>query len=160
MIYTSFPALEEFILTMQGRSYEMQKLDLLASTTYVGTALTKEDLSSVFCAELLTASYKVMGLLPPNTNPTNCVPRTFTSNQRLVGKFKLLRNCSLDKEVRIKCSKTREQLEAEFLLANPEQAKRESHALTESLHVTSKLFILYVHKQVILIIYFSSQGRK
>ena len=97
----------------------MQKVDLLASTTVIGTIPLKEDLSSVFCTELLTACYKSMGLLPPKTNPTNSLPRTFTSNQRLVGKFKVLRGATHGPEQRIRCSKTREQLVAEYQEESP-----------------------------------------
>ena len=121
---------------MQGISYEMQKLDLLASTTYVGTLPMKEDLSSVFCAELLMACYREMGLVSSSTNPTNALPRTFTGNQRLIGKFKILRGATLDREVRIRCTKTREQLQEEFLLANPEKDKQEVVDITSTLQLT------------------------
>jgi len=131
-----FPGLEEFILSMQGKTYEMQKLDLLASTTVVGTIPLTEDLSSVFCTELLTASYKVMGLLSPKVNPTNSLPRTFTSDQRLFGKFTLKRGATLATETRIRCSKTREQLLKEFQEKNPEMATTEPVPIADVLQVT------------------------
>ena len=120
---------------MNHVSYEMQQLDLLASTTYVGTLPMKEDLSSVFCTELLAASYKRMGLLSPNMNPTKALPRSFTSNQRLFGKLPLLRGAILAPEVRIRCERTQDELQTEYETQHPTIEKIHSQQIPQSLRV-------------------------
>jgi len=91
---------EKYMLSMCKRSYEHSRAQLVKSALHRNK---DEDLSTIFCSELVAASFKHMGLLPPDTNSNNFVPRDFTSNERIDGKdIKLLRDFSLENEVRLR----------------------------------------------------------
>jgi len=95
-----FPAFFKFMLEMSKRSYEHSRVQLMFSAIHTNK---KEDLSTIFCSELVAASFKNMGLFAPDTNSNNFVPRDFTSDERLDGKdIKINNGYTLDKEVRFR----------------------------------------------------------
>jgi len=95
-----FPAFHKFMLEMCKRSYEHSRCQLMFSAIHTNK---KEDLSTIFCSELVAASFKNMGLFEPETNSNNFVPRDFTSEERLDGKdIKLLNGWRLEKETRFR----------------------------------------------------------
>lgn len=63
-----------------GRPYEARLLNL-ALAEYDGPGgRAPRDLSSLFCSELVGATYQAMGLLPAACNPGEWVPRDFSSD--------------------------------------------------------------------------------
>jgi len=95
-----FPAFHKFMLEMCKRSYEHSRCQLVFSAIHTNK---KEDLSTIFCSELVAAAFKNMGLFEPDTNSNNFVPRDFTSEERLDGKdVRLLNGYNLGKEVRFR----------------------------------------------------------
>jgi len=58
-----------------------------------------EDLSSVFCSELVAATLKVMNILSPEVNSSNCTPVDFTSTCRKP--LKVCDGVQFKKEVRV-----------------------------------------------------------
>jgi len=88
--------LECFMLSMKGLKYEVNKAQLLSSVT---KANRTEDLSSVFCSELVAASLKVMNVLTQEVNSSNCTPADFTSTCKKP--LPLSTGISLKKEVRV-----------------------------------------------------------
>jgi len=95
-----FPAFHKFMIEMCKRSYEHSRVQLMFSAIHTNK---KEDLSTIFCSELVAASYKNMGLFVPETNSNNFVPRDFTSDERLDGKdIKLNNGYCLEREIRFR----------------------------------------------------------
>jgi hypothetical protein len=95
---------DKFLISMAKRSYEHSRSQLAFSALHTNKA---EDLSTVFCSELVAAAYKHMGLFPADTNSNNFVPRDFTSDERIDGKdLKLLNDYLLDREVRLRLRKS------------------------------------------------------
>jgi hypothetical protein len=91
---------DKFLISMAKRSYESSRCQLVFSALHSNKA---EDLSTVFCSELVAASLKHMGLLAPDTNSNNFVPRDFTSDQRIDGRdITLLNGFTFTKEIRIR----------------------------------------------------------
>jgi len=95
-----FPNFYNFMIEMCKRSYEHSRVQLMFSAIHTNK---KEDLSTIFCSELVAASFKNMGLFHPDTNSNNFVPRDFTSDERLDGKdIKLHNGYTLEREVRFR----------------------------------------------------------
>jgi len=91
---------EKFMLDMCKKSYEHSRVQLCFSGF---NSNGKEDLSTIFCSELIAAALKSMQLLPESTNSSNFSPRDFTSNQRIDGAdVKLMNGYCYEKEVRIR----------------------------------------------------------
>jgi hypothetical protein len=75
--------LDAFRSEVRDRPYEESKLDLLRSSYTSWFDDGREDLSSLFCSELVEESYQRMGLLdePPRAKPCdNYSPRDFASD--------------------------------------------------------------------------------
>jgi len=67
---------------LRGRPYEKRKIELIKAAYDGLFGLNEEDLSSLFCSELVAESYQVMGLLPsgPTDQPSNeYVPADFST---------------------------------------------------------------------------------
>ena len=79
--------LMEFYSEVSGRPYERNKMHLiLASLTFIEEALPflknrKEDLSSLFCSELVAATYQHMGLLNRDKPSHSFTPDDFSTNR-------------------------------------------------------------------------------
>jgi hypothetical protein len=67
-------ALSDFIEEVDGRPYKQNWMDLMKA--WKGTH-TSEDLSSIFCSELMAAAYKRMGLLDNSIPSNNYLPADF-----------------------------------------------------------------------------------
>lgn len=74
---------------VQGRPYEKDIVELILSAIDVQEKYlsflrnTKEDLSSLFCSELVAEAYKRMGLLDTNKLSNEFTPDDFSSDQDL-----------------------------------------------------------------------------
>ena len=88
--------LGQFRSQVSGRPYEKNKLELLASATDMFSDGGKEDLSSLFCSELVAEAYQQMGLLSDarTAKPSNeFIPEDFSKEAdktlKLLEGFKL-----------------------------------------------------------------------
>lgn len=88
-------ALNIFRYQVRNRSYEQNKLELIKSAYDGIFGDNKEDLSSLFCSELLAESYQRMGLLTEEEPSNEYVPKDFSQAKRL----KLQLDYSLGDEV-------------------------------------------------------------
>jgi hypothetical protein len=83
---------------MAGRPYEKKRMQLLRSGLHGPLSRNKkEDLSSVFCSELVAATYQRMGLLPTKPPSNAYTPKDFSSERR--PGLRLLRGAKLGEEV-------------------------------------------------------------
>ena len=76
-------ALNNFRHDVSGRPYETKKIQLLKAAYDGIFGDNKEDLSSLFCSELVAAAYQKMGLLkqPPPSN--EYIPKDFSEEKSL-----------------------------------------------------------------------------
>lgn len=93
-------ALAAFRTEMRGRPYEERRGELVRSV-YDGPFGTnqKEDLSSVFCSELVAATYQRMGLLPRSPVSSEYTPKDFSTDRR--PRLKLLGGAKLTGEIHV-----------------------------------------------------------
>jgi hypothetical protein len=91
-------ALASFLQEVHGRPYERNGLELLRAT-YEGPLgkNRREDLSSLFCSELVAAAYQRMGLLPAEPPSNEYTPRDFSRNRQPA--LALLRGATLGEEI-------------------------------------------------------------
>jgi hypothetical protein len=76
-------ALNDFRHEVSGRPYEKDKIELL-KTAYEGIfGNNKEDLSSLFCSELVAEAYQRMGLLTEKMPSNEYTPKDFSSEKGL-----------------------------------------------------------------------------
>ena len=81
-----YKQLLEFRKEVQGRPYEKSKVELILSSIdaqeeYLSFLRnTKEDISSLFCSELVAAAYKKMGLLDTTKLSNEFTPDDFSSS--------------------------------------------------------------------------------
>ena len=73
-------ALAAFRHEVRGRPYEQSKLELIVSVfrRWCGFG---EDLSSLFCSELVAEAYQRMGLLAPHVPSNSCTPADFAGGE-------------------------------------------------------------------------------
>jgi len=85
-------SLKKFIKEVDGRPYKQNWMDLVRAWQGSNTA---EDLSSIFCSELVAAAYQRMGLMSAEVPSNNYVPADFAINNSKVklekGKLENLR---------------------------------------------------------------------
>jgi hypothetical protein len=74
----SLDALAGFVQQMDGRPYEKNILEMVRGTLSLNSG---EDLSGVFCSELVAAAYQRMGLLAGGVSSNNYMPGHFGKNQ-------------------------------------------------------------------------------
>ena len=87
-------ALRRYVVQMVGRSYEKKPLSMVRA--FLGVRNT-EDLSSLFCSELVAGAYKAMGLLPEDKASADYLPVHFMWRNR--HRLPLQRGAFLSKEV-------------------------------------------------------------
>jgi hypothetical protein len=78
--------LMEFRRSVRNRPYEKSRLELIRAAYEGPFGRNEEDLSSLFCSELVAEAYQQMGLLPgpPDGPPSNeYTPRDFSETGRL-----------------------------------------------------------------------------
>lgn len=75
--------LMRFRKEMSGRSYEKNTLELLKSAYDGPLGENTEDLSSLFCSELVAESYQKLGLLPSNIASNEYTPANFSTESNL-----------------------------------------------------------------------------
>jgi hypothetical protein len=83
---------------MRGRPYERSTHEMMLSV-YDGPLgrNRREDLSSLFCSELVAAAYQRMGLLPPDPPSNEYTPKDFCTRRRK--RLRLLGQATLGPEV-------------------------------------------------------------
>lgn len=76
-------ALNDFRHEVSGRPYEKDKIELLKSAYDGIFGENKEDLSSLFCSELVAEAYQRMGLLTEKKPSNEYTPKDFSSGKTL-----------------------------------------------------------------------------
>jgi hypothetical protein len=90
-------ALNQFRVEVSGRPYEQNKIELIKSTYDGIFGQNKEDLSSLFCSELVAEAYQKMGLLTNDIPSNEYTPKDFSHEKHL----RLLNQFSLGNEEQI-----------------------------------------------------------
>lgn len=80
-------SLNEFRHDVSGRPYEKDKIELLKSAYDGIFGENKEDLSSLFCSELLAEAYQRMGLITKHISSNEFTPKDFSSEKKLTLEF-------------------------------------------------------------------------
>jgi hypothetical protein len=68
----------------KGRPYEESKIELLKSAYDGIWGENEEDLSSLFCSELVAEAYKTIGLLPDRMPANEYTPKDFSEKENLM----------------------------------------------------------------------------
>lgn len=71
-----------FRTEVRGRPYEDNKIELIKSAYDGWLGENEEDLSSLFCSELVAEAYQRMGLLPDTVASNEFTPRDFSSSTK------------------------------------------------------------------------------
>jgi hypothetical protein len=90
-------ALNNFRHEVSGRPYEKDKIELLKAAYDGIFGDNKEDLSSLFCSELVAEVYQKMGLLTEKLPSNEYIPKDFSTEKSL----SLELGYSLQKEIAI-----------------------------------------------------------
>jgi hypothetical protein len=77
-------ALHAFRAEVEGRPYEQSRLELLRSVYEGPFGANREELSSIFCSELVAAAYQRMGLLADHPPSNEYTPADFSSDAGLI----------------------------------------------------------------------------
>lgn len=80
-------ALNAFRHEVSGRPYEKNKLELIKSAWDSILGANKEDLSSLFCSEMVAEAFQRMGLLTEDMFSNEYTPKDFSSEKRLILKL-------------------------------------------------------------------------
>ncbi len=75
--------LKEFRFEVSGRPYEKDKLELIKSAYDSWLGHNTEDLSSLFCSELIAEAYQKMGLLTEENPSNEYTPKDFSQEKNL-----------------------------------------------------------------------------
>mmetsp|Transcript_4208 Transcript_4208/g.5618 ORF Transcript_4208/g.5618 Transcript_4208/m.5618 type:complete len:346 (+) Transcript_4208:200-1237(+) len=92
--------LHSFIEEMYGRPYEKHALEMIKAANMFG-GNKKEDLSSVFCSELVAAAYRRMGILSEGRTCNSYIPGDFASTAKTKRRIKLVNGAHLEDEIYI-----------------------------------------------------------
>ena len=97
-----FPSFVDFLKDAHEKSYERDSIELFQCAR---KANKKEDLSSIFCSELVAWAFEALNLLPQRENASNWVPSQFSFLHKSdwINK-KIARGGHLDKDRRIQIS--------------------------------------------------------
>ena len=96
-------ALSKLREELKGRPYEKNKIELIKAAYDGFFGENEENLSSLFCSELVAEAYQRMGLIREDVKSNEFTPKDFSSDSDK--KFDLLKNASLSKEIYIKTNK-------------------------------------------------------
>uniref|UniRef100_A0A7S3PLE2 GOLD domain-containing protein n=1 Tax=Aplanochytrium stocchinoi TaxID=215587 RepID=A0A7S3PLE2_9STRA len=110
-------SLHAFTEEMYGRPYEKHVLEMIKAANMFG-GNKKEDLSSVFCSELVAAAYRRMGLLSEGRTSNSYIPGDFSSQAKPKRQIKLLHGAELEEEFYIDCENLFLETEASDTAAN------------------------------------------
>ncbi len=91
---TMIKALNQFRHDVSGRPYEKSKIELIKAAYDGIFGENKEDLSSLFCSELVAEAYQKMGLLTEDKPSNEYTPKDFSGEKHI----KLQLNYSLGNE--------------------------------------------------------------
>ncbi len=95
-------ALKDLRNEIKERSYEESMIELIKSAYDGPLGQNTQDLSSLFCSELVAEAYMRMGLLPVGTLPSNeYTPKDFSSERNL----QLLKEAKLGNEILVTTKK-------------------------------------------------------
>ncbi len=86
--------------SLQGKAFERSILQMVKANYDGPFGHNKEDLSSLFCSELIAASYQALGLLPNNDIKTSSeyTPSDFSSDKLILSKQATLSEIRVIKE--------------------------------------------------------------
>ena len=99
--------LREFVTEMHGRPYETNMLQMLRAGGFFGVN-EADDLSSVFCSELVAAAYIRLGLLAPDRPSNAYIPGDFCSkNAGSRRSARLVPGAALSRERVVDCNNMR-----------------------------------------------------
>jgi len=76
-------ALNNFRHEVSGRPYERDKIELIKAAYDGWMGENKEDLSSLFCSELVAEAYQRMGLLTEDMPSNEYIPKDFSNEKSL-----------------------------------------------------------------------------
>lgn len=76
-------ALKAFRAEMRGKPFEKSKLEMFRSIFKWFFGRNKEDLSTIFCSEMVAAAWQRMGLLPMAPASNSYAPKDFTEDVEL-----------------------------------------------------------------------------
>jgi hypothetical protein len=79
----NYAALHEFRAEVRGAPYEESEIELVKSAYDGPFGGNVEDLSSLFCSEMVAEGYQRMGLLPGRPASNEYTPKDFSSDGRL-----------------------------------------------------------------------------
>lgn len=88
-------ALNQFRHDVSGRPYEKSKIELLRAAWDGLFGENKEDLSSLFCSELVAEAFQRMGLLPNSIASNEYTPKDFSDQKSL----KLLNGYAFESQI-------------------------------------------------------------
>ena len=77
--------ISDFRREVHGRPYEERKMELLKSAYDFFGGANEEDLSSLFCSELVAELYQRIGLLDEDKPSNEYIPKDFVGNIPLLG---------------------------------------------------------------------------
>ncbi|MCG8427708.1 MAG: hypothetical protein MI754_10175 [Chromatiales bacterium] len=90
-----YKALMAFRKKMRNKPYEKSELELIRAAYDGPWGHNEEDLSSIFCSELVAAAYQELGLLSKDLPANEFTPKDFTEEKSL----KLIGRATLGKEI-------------------------------------------------------------
>jgi hypothetical protein len=90
-------ALDQFRHEISGRPYEKHRLELIKAAWDGWLGQNKEDLSSLFCSEMVAEAYQRMGLLSGDMPSNEYTPKDFSDERKL----SLLEGYTLAAEIKI-----------------------------------------------------------
>lgn len=93
-------ALKALRLELRGKPYEKDTIELIKAAYDGPLGRNTEDLSSIFCSELVAEAYQRMGLLAEDEPSNEYVPHDFSSER--APQLSLLLDAKLGKEVMVK----------------------------------------------------------
>lgn len=93
-----FSTLKEFRHEVKGTPYEQDFIELVKSAHDGWLGDNEEDLSSLFCSELVAAAYQKMGLLGKQLPSNEYVPKDFSTEREisLLNKYKFGPEVAID----------------------------------------------------------------
>ena len=80
---TAIQSLNELRKELRGKPYETDRIELLKSAYEGFGGLNEEDLSSVFCSELVAEAYQRLGLVSDRKPSNEYIPADFSQSKEL-----------------------------------------------------------------------------
>lgn len=95
-------ALMDFRSEVKGRPYEQNKVELVKSAYDGAFGQNQEDLSSLFCSELVAEAYQRLGLISDQLQSNEFTPADFSEKSGAIDRFLQASKAKLSSEIIIK----------------------------------------------------------